>query len=51
MNRSRGKVVEITKEIFQAGGSQLTPSEDAATTTDHCWPWVLKPYRSEVSGF
>ena len=30
MNRSPGKAVEITKEIFQVGGSQLTSSEDAA---------------------
>ena len=30
MNSSQGKTVEITKEIFQVGGSQLTSSEDAA---------------------
>ncbi len=30
MNRSQGKAVKITKEIFQVGGSQITSSEDAA---------------------
>ena len=29
-NRSQGKAVEITREIFQVGGNQLTSSEDAA---------------------
>jgi len=29
-NRSQGKAVKITKEIFQVGGGQLTSSEDAA---------------------
>jgi hypothetical protein len=30
MNQSQGKAVEITKEIFHVGGSQLTSPEDAA---------------------
>lgn len=30
MNLSQGKTVQITKEIFQVGGSQLTSPEDAA---------------------
>jgi len=29
-NRSQGKAVQITKEILQVGGSQLTSSVDAA---------------------
>jgi|GEM_PF-3981189 hypothetical protein len=30
MNRSQGKAVKITREIFQIGGSQLSRPEDAA---------------------